>query len=145
MYSVKQSIQEVVAQPTKIVAGNFLYDSLVTVQQATNTTDALGQVDYTATGFANIAGVVNIPCMRAPASMARIVGGEMDAVAQMEAFNLFHVLLQGYFPQIPEPVQGRAELRAIIDGVPHQILAVEKSSQLATANQTRMQVRQVGV
>jgi hypothetical protein len=145
MYSVKASLAEVLALPTKVVAADYLFDSLITVQQATNTVDALGQVDYTNTGFANIAGVVNVPCMRAPASAARIVSGQTDTAADMEAFNLFHVLLDGYFPQIPEPMQGRAELRAIIDGVQHEILAVEKSSQLATGNQTRLQCRQVAV
>jgi hypothetical protein len=145
MYSVKQSLGEVLAQPVKEVAQDLLFDSLITVQQARNLTDALGQVDYTNTGFANIAGVVDVPCMRSPASQARIIGGQTDTPTQMESFNLYHVLLQGYFPQIPEPVQGRGELRAIIDGVQHEVLAVEKSSQLATANQTRLQVRQVAV
>lgn len=145
MFTIQQQIKEILNSATKTVENLQLYQSVCTIQQATNTVDALGQVDYTNTGFANLAGVVNVPCMRSPASMARIIGGQTDAATQMESFNLYHVLLDGYFPQIPEPVQGRSELRAIIDGVPHQVLAVEKSSQLAAANQTRLQCRQVAV
>lgn len=122
-----------------------LYSSKCTVQQATNATDALGQVDLTDTGFVNIAGVVNVGCMRAPNSMARIVAGTTDTATLSEAFNLFHVLLDDYYPQIPEAVQGRSELRCIIDGVVHEVLGVEASSQRTSARQTRLECRQVGV
>lgn len=131
--------------PALEVQNRGLFVSTANIQQATNTPDALGQVDYTATGFQTIPGCGAIPCMRAPMSMARIVSGQTDTQTLMEAFNLFHVLLNGYFPQIPMPVQGRAELRAVVDGVAHQIMAVEQPSEQSPVKQTRLSMRQVAI
>lgn len=120
-----------------------LFDSLCTVQICTNTVDlATGQVDLTPTGFADIPGCVDIPCMRAPASYARIVGNEIQTPQMAETTNLFHVLLDDYFPQIKEAVDSTAQNQAIIDGILHQVNAVESDSQ---KKMTRLLCEQVGV
>lgn len=145
MQSVKQTLGQILAAPVRYVESMGLFDSLCTVQEATNTPDSMGQVDLTDTGYASIAGVVNVPCMRAPASIERIIASENNMVTMSESTNVFHVLLDGYYPQVPEALASTGTLRAIIDGVVHQVLGVESSSQLAQALQTRLKVQQVGV
>ena len=145
MYSVKQAIGQILASPMVYANSMQLFDSLCTVQQATNTPDSLGQIDLTDTGYADIAGVVNVACMRSPQSVERIAATENNGVTISEAMNYFHVLLDGYFPQVPEALASTGTLRAIIDGVAHQILGVEPSSQKELALQTRLKVQQVGV
>ncbi len=145
MQSLQQAVDEVLAAPVAAVENMLLFDSVITVQEATNVPDSLGQVDLTDSGYTTIAGVVNVPCMRAPQAEARVTADEMNGVNISESTNLFHVLLDGYFPQIPEALASTGTLRAIIDGVVHQVLGVESSSQLAAARQTRLKVQQVGV
>lgn len=123
-----------------------LYVSVCTVNMANNTPDALGQVDLSFTNPANYTAIVsNIPCMRAPSSTSRVQATENKGIEITEASNIFHVLLDGWFPQIPEAIDNRAQLQAVIDGRVHEVLGAESSSQLAAANQTRIQVREIGV
>jgi hypothetical protein len=128
------------------VSAMGLYDSVCTVLMANNTADAVGQVDLSFTNAANYTALISdVPCMRAPASPTRVDAGENKGVVITEASNLFHVLLNGYYPQIPEAINNRAQLRALIDGRIHEVLGAESSSQLAAAMQTRIQVREIGV
>ena len=145
MQSVKQAIGQILGSPMVYANEMQLFDSLCTVQEATNIPDSTGQIDLTDTGYASIAGVVNVPCMRSPLSDSRIIATEVNRIEMSESTNLFHVLLDGYFPQVPEALASTGTLRAIIDGVVHQVLGVESSSQLAQALQTRLKVQQVGV
>ena len=126
--------------PEFINAGAF--PSVANIQQSQLSIDALGQVDLTNTGFQTITGCGAVPCWRAPVSTARIVSTQADNPVISEAMNLFHVLLDGYFPQIPQAIQGRTELRAIVDGVLHQVLATEHDGH---KTMTRLQCRQVGI
>ena len=146
MYTVVAQINEILGSGRKTTEALQLFPSRITVNMANNTPDAVGQVDLSFTNPANYTALVeNVPCMRAPASMARILAGETKGTSLTEALNVFHVLLDGYFPQIPEAIRNRAQLQAVIDGVIHEVLGTESSSQLAAAGQTRLQVRQVGV
>ncbi len=123
--------------PGAMAQGQF--PSLCTVQVCTNTVDpATGQIDLTDTGFRDIPGAVNIACKRAPQSYARIMVNQNIT----EGLNFFHVLLAGYFPQIPEALASTSQNRAIIDGVPHQLLGVESDS---LKIMTRLLCKQVGV
>lgn len=148
---MNQSIAGMLEAPVAAVEAAGLFTSVCTVRLATNVTDAMGQVNYVSStdpaidGFADIAGVVAVPCMRAPNSPAKLSGGENDTASRMEQFNSYHVLLDGYFPQIPEPVPSTGDLVAVIDGVVHQVLAVEFSSQRGLSGQTRLEVRQVSL
>lgn len=142
---MNQGITDLLAAPTQAVEAMGLFSSVCTVRQCTNTVSATGQVDYSDAGYADIAGVVGVACMRAPSSSSRVVGGALDTAGYMESFTLYHVLLDDYYPQIPEPIAGTADLIAVIDGVRHQLLAVESSSQRSTAKQTRLEVKQVSL
>lgn len=126
----------------QVVEAAGLFDSLATVLQATNTKDALGQVDLTASGFAAIAGCTNVKCMRAPLAVGRPLADERATPTMEESFNEFHVLLDGYFAQIPEALASTGDLKITIDGVEHQVCGVESDSQFTM---TRIRCKQVAV
>lgn len=119
-----------------------LFVSLATVLQATNTQDALGQVDLTDSGFAALAGCTNIPCMRAPLSIGRPTADSNSTPTMSESHNEFHVLLDGYFGQIPEADASLGDLKIVIDGVAHQLCGVESDSQFTM---TRIRCKQLAV
>lgn len=119
-----------------------LFVSLATVQLATNTKNSVGQVDLTPTGFATISGCVNIPCMRAPLAVGRPMADQVATPQFTMADNEFHVLLDGYFPQIPEAEASTGDLQIIIDGVYHEVCGVESDSQFTM---TRIRCKQVAV
>lgn len=116
-----------------------LFVSRATVQQAVNTRDALGQVDLTDAGFQTITGCSNIRCMRAPFTVQWPVANETQTAAMVAAYNDFHVLLDDYYPQIPEASASTGDLRIIIDGVTHIVAGVESDSQFT---QTRIRCKQ---
>jgi len=139
----QQLATELLQGPIHAVEQAGFFVSLCTVYESGTSADALGQVDLTTSGFTALAGCVNIPCIRAAISMLRLQAGEIKAVDYTQSFNLFHVLLDGYYPQIPEAIARGGQLRAIIDGVPHQVVGAESSSQLAPGGQTRLACHQV--
>lgn len=136
----QQLIQTSAVMPLARATGLFV--SLATVQQATNTQDALGQVDLTNTGFATIAGCSLIPCMRAPYSINNPKADEKESPTMVESMNEFHVLLNDWYPQIPEADASTGDLRVILDGVAHIICGVESDSQFT---QTRLRCKQEAV
>lgn len=146
MQSLNAAINEVLGIPMAVANLNERFPSLCTVNMANNTPDALGQVDLSFSNPANYTAILSeVACMRSPSSVSKVIAGETKTVPMTEALNLFHVLLDGYYPQIPEAINNRAQLQAVIDGRVHEVLGCESSSQLAAANQTRLQVREVGV
>lgn len=51
-----------------------------------------------------VAGMQSIPCQDAPESIARIEATEKKTMEQIETSRLRHILLTGYYPQIPNGV-----------------------------------------
>lgn len=138
---MNQSLNYDLTATVAAVRAANLYSSCVTVRQATNIPDVVGQVDLTSAGFADIAGAVAVPCMRAPISPARIYADETKFQNSVESLNVFHLLLDGYYAQVPEAEASLATLQAVVDGVTHEVLGVESDSQ---KTMTRLKIRQVG-
>lgn len=136
----QQMIQTSAVMPLARATGLFV--SFATVQQATNTQDALGQVNLTETGFATIDGCEDIPCMRAPFNVNSPIADEKETPIMGASMNEFHVLLDDYFPQIPEAEASTGDLRVILDGVAHIVCGVESDSQFT---QTRLRCKQEAV
>lgn len=115
--------------------GTFV--SLCTVQQASGTIGASGAPDGT---FVNISGAVNIPCMSAPVSHARIQATEQKALEMVTGYRYYHVLLNGLYSVIPagDDLSPRPALRCIIDGQGFEVMGVEHDSQL---QMTRLEAR----
>lgn len=138
---MNQSLQFDLSAPIAAVTAAGLFSSLCTVKQATNVPNAeTGQVDLTDAGFTNI--ITDVPCMRAPFNPVRIMADSKATPTMSEEFNPFHLLLNGYYPQVPEALNSPAQLLVIIDGVQHDILGVESDSQ---KQMTRLHVTQVSV
>lgn len=113
--------------PQAAAAGQF--PSRCTIQRLTGTRDSLGVMNQT---FADVSGLVNIPCHVAPPSIARIGGSaEMRQADRTDEKQEFHVLLQGYFPDI------QMKDRAVIDGNIWNIIGPDYD---AFKTQTRLEV-----
>ena len=126
---MNQGIQFEIASvmPTAYALGVFV--SACTIQQPTGALDAAG---YPTGAWTTVSGLVNIPCMDAPPSQARVQSTEIKSLAETLAVAPRHVLLNGYYPTIV------SQWRALIDGVAYDILGSESDSQ---SGQTRMELR----
>lgn len=117
--------------PAALATGLFV--SLCTIERPDGILIDAGQPSG---NYVNVAGLVNLKCMDAPASDIRVQASEVKTLESIQDFSPQHVLLQGYYPQIEVGVgQG---WRAVIDGVTLDILGVESDSQ---RQMTRMEVR----
>jgi hypothetical protein len=122
--------------PLAVGAGTFV--SLCTIQKQTGAKLGAGQPDPTA--YANVAGLVNIPCMDAVPSTARVQATEVKELTDILSKGLRHVLLNGYYPESTPDGQIPSNWRAIVDGVIYDILGVEHDSQ---NQQTRLMLQLV--
>lgn len=86
--------------------------------------------------YVNVAGLVNIPCMEAPASDVRVQASETKSMEDIQAFSPLRILLGGYFPAVENGVG--MGWRAIVDGTTLDILGAESDSQ---RTQTRFEAR----
>lgn len=127
--------------PRAVQGGTFT--STCTIQAPDGAMGASGAPSGT---YANVVGLVGVPCMDAPPSVARVQATEVKALAEIMAKGMRHVLLNGYFPQI---VAGVATgWRAIVtrtatgESVTYDILGAEVDSQ---STQTRLELQLVGV
>lgn len=77
--------------------------------------------------YSNVAGLVNVPCMDAPPSMARIQATEVKEVAEILSKGLRSVLLNQCFTDAPN-WSGKA-YRVLVDGVAYDLLGAENDSQ----------------
>lgn len=86
--------------------------------------------------YANVPGLVNIQCMDAPMSEARIQATETKELDDILSKRLRHVALDGSYPAAYDA----ADLgwRAIVDGVTYDVLGVEPDSQ---RTQTRVSLQ----
>ncbi len=106
-----------------------LFVSLATIQSPSQAPDSLGQPDLV--DWTDV--LVNIPCMIAPEGVGTPpIGDEMAMREWIAEKTEFHVLLDGYYPTILQ------RYRAVIDGIPLDIKAVESDSQKIM---TRLAVR----
>ena len=113
--------------PVAYALGTFV--SLCTIQRPSGNLDAAGYPDGT---WANVAGLVNIPCQNAPPSQARVQATEIKQLADTLAVSPRHILLNDYFPAIvPQD-------RAVVDGTAFDIIGAESDSQ---SGQTRLELR----
>lgn len=126
---IQQNIKQVM--PAATAEGTFV--SLCTIQQPDNVFTDSGFPSGT---FVNIAGLVNIPCMKAPQSMIRIAADERKAEAGIQSLEPSHVLLDAYYPAIPQVTPTRPSLRAIVDGINYEVMGVEHDSQLQMSRLT---------
>lgn len=130
---IQASVQNV------MVAANLtgLFISLCTIQQPDGVLIDAGQPSG---NYANVAGLVNIPCSAPPVSSVRLQATEVRAADDIQAFAPRHVLLNGFYPSIQ---QGVADgWIAVIDGVVYTLMGAENDSQ---SQMTRLMVRFAGV
>lgn len=116
-----------------------LLRSLCDIQQPDGTTTPNGSLGG---GFVDVSGLTAIACMDAPESENRIQATEIKELAEIMAKGLRHVLLQTYYPQLDNAAG--LGWRAVIDGVPYDLLGAEKDSQ-RTQTRLNLQLVDVGV
>ena len=86
--------------------------------------DPLGQVNLLPSGYANVDGLVNIPCMFAPQSVPTPSQGDtVRTEQQFETKTEFHLLLNAYYPAVQQ------RYLVIVDGVTYEVMGVESDSQ----------------
>jgi hypothetical protein len=85
--------------------------------------------------YTPVDGLQGIPCMSAPMSTGSVGAGETKTASEILGTQTRHVLLGGYYPQIPAQ---NANWRAVIDGVIWDITGAESDSQ---ATQTRLALK----
>lgn len=114
-----------------------IFVSLCTIQEPPDTVNAQGGQNLNPADYVDISEeLTDIPCMQAVMTIERPdVQDETKLGRYTKERNVSHVLLYGYFPQIQQRHQ------AVIDGIAHDILAVEWSSQKVTGKQTRLAVQ----
>ena len=131
-------IQRAIAKAMPAAISTGLFVSLCTIQAPTGSRTSSGAPLPTA--FANVSGLVNIPCMDAPPSMSTIQATEVKALEEIMALGLRDCLLNGYYPALTQGnVTGTGMgWRAIVDGVTYDLMGAEFDSQ---TTQTRIRLR----
>lgn len=119
--------------PAALATGLFV--SLATFQAPTGDVGPSGAPLNT---FADVAGLVNIPCIAAPTSDASVQANELKSLEDVMAAALLHVLLNDWYPQIENGVA--VGWRVVIDGIVFDLLGAESDSQ---GQQTRIEVKVV--
>lgn len=120
----QQIIQRAIAGVMPKALSTGLFVSLCTIQQPDGSINPDGTPSN---GFVDVAGLVDIKCMDAVPSDARIQATEKKTLEEILALQYRHVLLGGYFPAVIAGVgQG---WRAIIDGTTYDLLGAEPDSQ----------------
>ncbi len=129
--NIIQDVLQVV--PQALAAGMF--PNLCTIQAVPGTLDSLGAPIQT---FADVSGLVGIPCHNAPVSSGEGLSGsdELRMRDRVDTRQRRHVLLAGYFPTIE---MGN---RAVVDGVPFNIVGIESD---AFNSQTRLEVEDYAI
>ena len=121
--------------PQAVSGGTF--QSLATLQSPST---AQGPTGNPVNTFTSVTGLINIPCMDAPPSIARVQATEVKAVSEIMSKGMRHVLLDRCFPDAIN--WSSYGYRCIVDGVTYDLLGAEVDSQ---ATQTRMDLQLVTV
>lgn len=126
MYQL-QTYDVTAVMPAALDSGLFV--SLVTMQQPTGQQTSTGAPllsgGDSGDGWNNVPGMIDIPAMNAPQSESRLTADQKKELAMVEGYQLRHLLLSGYFPQIQE----NSNWRAMVDGTAYDVLGVESDSQ----------------
>ena len=122
--------------PMAQLPGNF--DSLATLMAPPTGQGATGNPP--SGPYTPVAGVINIPCMDAPPSIARVNATELKDVAEIMSKGMRHVLLNKCFADAPN-WSGKG-YEVVVDGVTYDLLGAENDSQNI---QTRLDMQLVSV
>jgi hypothetical protein len=123
--------------PAAIATGLFV--SLCTIQAP----DGLPGYGGAPSGnYADVAGLIDIQCMDAVPSDAKIQATEVKDMVEIASKGFRHLLLDNYYPQVTPDGQIPTYWRAIVDGVSYDVLGVEHDSQ---NTQTRLELEIVQV
>lgn len=133
----QQAIQLAIQQVMPLARATGLFVSLCTLQQPDGILTGAGQPSG---NYVNVPGLVNIACMDAPLSEARIQASEIKGLDEIEAFAPRHILLSGYYPQIAAGVA--AGWQVVVDGTALDLMGAESDSQ---AQMTRIVARTSGL
>ena len=115
--------------PQTQAAGQF--PSACTIQRLTGARDSMGVLTQT---FADVSGMVGIPCHISPPSVIRLGGSaEYRKSDRTDEKQEFHVLLAGYFPDI------QMKDRAVIDGTNWNVVGNDKD---AFKTQSRLEIQE---
>lgn len=106
------------------------YAATVTIQQATEAVDAYGVA--TKASWANVSGLVDLPCRLSPTNRTSIREARADANPYIE--HGYTIAINGYYSTIT------AKMRAVVDSVNYDIVSVEHDGNSKT---TRLQVQVV--
>lgn len=117
-----------------------LMKSLCTIQVPTGNLGTTGAPDNT---YTSVPGLIGIPCMDAPPSPIRVTASEVKTMADIMAYELRHVALNAWYPQLyylwrGYEANGAGGCRAVVDGVAFDLLGVETDSQ---KTQTRLSLK----
>ena len=114
-----------------------LFVSLCTFQQPDN---VFGPSGAPSGNYVDVSGLVDVPCMDAVPSTARVQATEVKELQDIMSKGLRHMLLNGYYPQATPDGQIPTKWRAVVDGLTYDILGVEHDSQ---NTQTRIELQLV--
>ncbi len=127
--------------PAAIASG--LLVSLCTIQAPTGAVNPDGSPTNS---FADVAGLVNIPCTDAVESEGSIQATEVKTLAEIMSKGIRHVFLNGYYPSIISAATATAGVgagwRAVVDGIVYDLMGAEPDSQ---STQTRLHLQLVSV
>lgn len=112
--------------------------SLCTIQQPDGVLIDAGQPSG---NFVNCEGLVDMPCMSAPMSEARIQASEQKGLEDIQTFAPRHVWIAAWCPQLDD-IGTTDGWQAVIDGVAFDLLGAESDSQ---SKSTRIAIRNSGL
>lgn len=133
-------IQSAIAAVMPAARATGLFVSRVTFQAPDGILGASGAESGT---YADVVGLVDIPCMNAPQPPSEIKLGSLEfrTPADITAQADRHVLLDDYFPDVE--THWRAGVRAVIDGIQYNVAGAESDSQ-HTQTRVALQVVTIG-
>jgi hypothetical protein len=113
---------------------------LVSLFTAQSLSDDLGGTGATTGVYADVPGLVDIPCTAPPPRDGSIQATEVKALAEISGAELHHVLLDSWYSALD--LGWRDGWRCMVDGYAYDIIGVESDSH---SKMTRVQIKLVTV